>query len=149
MSITLQFANSVFVDSRLAIFTLALLSTLFVGCAVEGNSYEAPAIAPAKSAVSIYRPYNVFGAVAEYPVSCADHSTSLGPGGYHQFIVDPGYLRCSVHTEVTTAVEFNAKAGENYYIRESIWPGVIRPHVHLDLKSADEAEGEIRKCAQQ
>jgi hypothetical protein len=128
---------------------LALLATLFVGCAVEGSSYEMAAIVPAKSAAYIYRPYNIFGGVLEYPVNCDDHSTSLGPGGYHRLVVDPGHLRCSVHTEVTTAIEFEAKAGENYYIRESLWPGLIRPHVHLDLKSADEAEREIRKCAEQ
>jgi hypothetical protein len=128
---------------------LVLLSTLFVGCSVEGRSYETTAVPPARSAVYIYRPYNVFGGVVEYPVSCGDQSTSLGPCGYHRLIIDPGHLRCSVHTEVTTAVEFETTAGENYYIRESIWPGVIRPHVHLDLKNADEAEGEIRKCAEQ
>jgi hypothetical protein len=70
-------------------------------------------------------------------------------GGYHRLVVDPGHLRCSVHTEVTAAVEFDAKARENYYIRESLWPGLICPHAHLDLESADEAEGEIRKCAEQ
>ena len=132
---------------RIAAF--ALLSTLFVGCAVEGRPYEMTAVAPAKSAVYIYRPYGVVGSVVEPPVSCGDQSTSLGPGGYHRLVVDPGHLRCSVHTEVTTAVEFEGKAGESYYIRESIGPGVIVPHVHLDLKSADEAEDEIRKCAEQ
>jgi hypothetical protein len=131
------------------ITALALLSTVFVGCAVKGHSYETIAAPPAKSSVYIYRPYNVFGGVVEYPISCADQSTSLGPGGYRRLVVDPGHLRCSVHTEVTTAVELEARAGENYYIRESIWPGVIRPHVHLDQKSAEEADGEIRKCAEQ
>jgi len=128
---------------------IALLSTVFVGCSVEGRSYETAEVPSARSAVYIYRPYNVFGGVVEYPVSCGDQSTSLGPGGYHRLVMDPGHLRCSVHTEVTTAVEFDTTAGKNYYIRESIWPGVIRPHVHLDLKSPDEAEGEIRKCAEQ
>ncbi len=127
----------------------ALLSTLFVGCAVEGHSYERAAVAPAKSAVYVYRPYNVFGSVVEDPVSCGHQSMSLGPGGYHRLVVDPGHLRCSAHTEVTTAVEFDAKAGESYYIRESLGPGVIVPHVHLDLTSTDEAEDEIRGCAEQ
>jgi hypothetical protein len=77
------------------------------------------------------------------------YSTSLGPGGYHRLVVDPGHLRCGAHTEVTTAVEFDAKAGESYYIRESLWPGVIVPHVHLELTSTDEAEDEIRGCAEQ
>ncbi len=77
----------------------ALLSTLLVGCAVEGRPYEMTAVAPAKSAVYIYRPYGVVGSVVEPPVSCGDQSTSLGPGGYHRLVVDPGHLRCSVHTE--------------------------------------------------
>jgi hypothetical protein len=129
---------------------LTLLSTLLVGCAVEGRSYEATAAAPTKSAVYIYRPYNVFGGVVEYIRLAAEtNPLRLGPGGYRRLVIDPGHLRCSVHTEVTTAVEFETKAGENYYIRESIWLGVLRPHVHLDLKSAEEAEGEIRNCAQQ
>ncbi len=91
----------------------ALLSTLFVGCAVEGRSYEMAAVAPAKSAVYIYRPYSVVGSVVEPPVSCGDQSTSLGPGGYHRLVVDPGHL------------------------------------VHLELTSTDEAEDEIRGCAEQ
>lgn len=127
----------------------ALLSTLFVGCSVEGHSYETAAIPPAKSVVYVYRPYNVFGGVLEYPVSCGDASMSLGPGGYHRLIVDPRHLRCSAHTEVTSAVEFEAEAGQSYYIRESLRFGVIEPHVHLELKSTDEGEDEIRKCAEQ
>ncbi len=127
---------------------LGLISILFVGCAVEGRSYEMAAVAPAKSAAYMYRPYSVVGSVVEPPVSCGDQSTSLGPGGYHRLVVDPGHLRCSVHTE-TTAVEFDAKAGESYYIRESLGFGMIVPHVHLDLMSADEAEDEIRVCAEQ
>lgn len=127
----------------------ALLATLFVGCSVEGNSYEKAAVTPTKSAVYIYRPYNFIGSVVEDPVSCGDQVVSLGPGGYHRLVVDPGHLRCSVHTEVTTAVEFEARAGESYYIRESLWLGAIVPHVHLDLKNADEAQDEIRECAEQ
>ena len=127
----------------------AILSTLFFGCAVEGQPYQAAAITPAKSAVYIYRPYSVLGGVLEFPVTCGDASMSLGPGGYHRLIVDPGPVRCSAHTEVTSAVEFEARAGGSYYIRESLRFGVIEPHVHLELKSGDESEDEIRKCTEQ
>jgi hypothetical protein len=144
-------SNLVFCNSlpRFSLLTRPLLSIVFVGCAVKGHSYETTAAAPTKSAVYIYRPYNVFGGLVQFPISCEDQSTSLGPGGYHRMVIDPGHLRCSAHTEVTTAVDFETKAGENYYIRESIWPGVILPHVHLDQKGGEEAEGEIRKCAEQ
>ncbi len=89
---------------------IALLSTLFVGCAVEGHSFQTAAISPAKSAVYIYRPYSIIGGALKFPVSCGDHSTLLGPGGYNRLVVDPGHLRCSAHSEVTAAVEFDANA---------------------------------------
>ena len=68
------------------------------------------------------------------------------PGGFHKFTIDPGTFHCDVHTEVTTQVEIDAKPGQQYYIRESIWPGWILAHVHLDVKDPDQAQAEIQQC---
>ena len=128
---------------------LASGALLFAGCAVQGADYEAVPVAPAKSAIYLYRPYNVLGSGLSPVVNCGDGAIGLGPGGFHKFTVDPGPVHCSVHTEVTTSLDIDAKASQTYYVRESIWPGFILAHVHLDRKDPEDATSEIQECKEQ
>lgn len=131
---------------RLAILPLVLALT---GCAVQGSAYQRAATPPARSVVYIYRPYNLMGSGFVPAINCGDYSTSLGPGGFHKFTIDPGTFHCDVHTEVTTQAEIDAKPGQEYYIRESIWPRWILAHVHLDVPDPDQAQAEIQQCKAQ
>ncbi len=82
-------------------------------------------------------------------VNCGDASIGLGPGGFHKFILDPGTVYCSVHTEVTRWVPVEAKAGQTYYIRESLWFGLVVAEAHLEPKESEEGAAEIQECKEQ
>jgi hypothetical protein len=128
---------------------VVILAVLLAGCAVQGPDYENTPASPAKSAIYLYRPYHSFAGGASPVVNCGDGAVGLGPGGFHRFTLDPGPVHCSVHTEVTTSIDVDAKAGQTYYIRESLWIGFIVPHVHLDPENPEEASAEIQECKEQ
>jgi hypothetical protein len=144
---------------------LALLPAgILTGCSsgVEGPSYEKATVAPAKSAIYLYRPQDhapsivltplvplVSARPTLPPVNCGDNSIALGPGGYHRFLVEPGPIRCSVYTEVSSSVEFEAKAGESYYVKESLHSGVARVRMVLTFTSPEDAQAEIANCKEQ
>jgi hypothetical protein len=130
-------------------YGVAILMLALAGCAVQGPDYERTPVAPTKSAIYLYRPYHSFGSALSPAVNCGDAAVGLGSGGFHKFTLDPGPVHCSVHTEVTTSIDVDAKAGQTYYIRESLWVGFIVAHVHLDPKDSEEASAEIRDCKEQ
>ena len=132
--------------SRLAI---AMLMVACGGCAVQGAAYQATPAPSAKSAVYLYRPYRIIGVGVSPSVNCGDYSSTLGPGGFHRFTIDPGTLHCDAHTEVTTSIDIDVKPGQSYYLEESLSIGWLQPRVHLDLKTPDEAGAEIQECKEQ
>jgi hypothetical protein len=131
---------------------LALLLAL-VGCGVQGPngpSYQRGQTSSARSVVYLYRPYSLVGVVLLIPVHCGDDSVALKPGAYHKFTVDPGQLDCSTTTGGKSAIDIDAKAGQTYFIRQSILTWfVLVPDTYLALKTAEEAQTEIEQCREQ
>ena len=128
---------------------LTMLAFMVAGCAAQGSDYFDTPVAPTESAVVVYRPYHSAGGILKPAVTCGDTSADIGPGGFHKFITKPGAVECSVHTEVTTSVNIYPQPGQTYYVRESLWPGFLVAHVHLDPKEADEAAAELQDCKEQ
>lgn len=130
---------------------VAFGALLLSSCAVQGPDYEHVAPQPNKAAVYVYRTYPTagFGSGAQAAVNCGDNSVTLGPGGYHRFSVDPGEVLCSSHTENTAQVQLNAKAGEDYYLRQWFSMGFILPRVSLEQIEPDEAQKDLQNCKRQ
>jgi len=128
-----------------------LVGILLTGCAVQGPDYEHIATQPNKEAVYVYRTYPTagFGSGAQEVINCGDYSVALGPGGYHRFSVDPGEILCSSHTENTAQVQFNATAGEDYYVRQWFSMGWVLPHVSLEQVEPDAAQKDLQTCKRQ
>jgi len=130
-------------------FAIVILMAACAGCAVQGAAYQPAPPSSAKGAVYLYRPYRVIGVGVSPAVNCGDYSSVLGPGGFHRFTIDSGPLHCDAHTEVTTAIDIDVKAGQSYYIEESLSIGWLQPRVHLDAKTPEEAAAEIQECKEQ
>jgi hypothetical protein len=134
-------------------FALLALLVALVGCGEQGPngpSYQLDQTPLAHSVVYLYRPYSVVGVVLLVPVHCGDDSVALKPGTYHKFTVDPGQLDCSATTGGKSAVDIDAKAGQTYFIRQSILTWfVLVPDTYLVLKTAEEAQPEIEQCKEQ
>lgn len=71
---------------------------------------------------------------------------TLPPGGYFAIRALPGELTLEQHTEATTSVTLDVKAGETYYVRGSIGMGFFVGHPHLVVVSKSEGESEIKVC---
>ena len=82
-------------------------------------------------------------------INCGDYSVTLGPGGYHRFSVEPGEVLCSSHRENTAEVQLNVKAGEDYYLRQSVSVGLLVPRVYLEQVEPDAAQEDIKTCKRQ
>ena len=133
---------------RIAMLGAAALTLLLSGCAVQGKSF-APAAAPSNTAtIYVYRPYSFFGSLIHPTVQCGDETASIGPGGYHVFLVPAGHVTCRAGTETADELEFDADP-RAYYVRERISLGALVGHPQLDPMDIDEAQTEIRSCCTQ
>lgn len=119
-------------------FAIVFLS----GCAVSGPPFQKIQIPEGKSVIYAYRPSSFFGAALRPTVSCGQEGVSLGRGGYHPFVVDPGSLVCRAATEATSEVDVRSSAAQESYVKEEIGWGffVGRPHLYLMDKATGESE---------
>jgi hypothetical protein len=65
------------------------------------------------------------------------------------FLMEPQRVRCSVYTEVTSSVDFDAEPGESYYVKESFHSGITDVRIRLESVPASDAQTEIGDCKEQ
>ena len=63
--------------------------------------------------------------------------------------MEPERVRCSIYTEVTSSVEFDAKPGESYYVKESLHSGFTQARIHLEAVRSEDAQAGIGACMEQ
>lgn len=71
---------------------------------------------------------------------------TLPPSGYFVYRALPGELTLEQHTEATTSVTLDVKAGESYYVKGSVGMGFFVGHPHLVIVPKAEGESEVRAC---
>jgi hypothetical protein len=71
---------------------------------------------------------------------------SLPAHGYFVYYAAPGELTLAQHTEASTSVTLDVKAGETYYAKGSMGMGFFVGHPHLLIVSKDAGESEIKDC---
>lgn len=126
--------------ARLAVFASAALCS---GCFLAGESFQPVPVPAARAVVYVYRPFAVLGSQTFPMVTCGRESIEIDNGAYRAFIVDTGLLACS--TDSGSEVKFEARAGEQYYIREN----VSSASVQLTMVAAKTGASEIQDCTQQ
>ncbi|HUO06188.1 MAG TPA: hypothetical protein VMU16_13405 [Candidatus Binataceae bacterium] len=137
------------------VFAIAAISA--GGCST--GAFQGPPVPPDKSVVYLYRTHDhipnemLMPLVPKFtppaslpPVICGDSSIRLVPGGYHRFVVNPGEMKCSAHTEVTSSVSISAKPGETYYVKESLNSGFTQVRVNLELVDPADAQADLINC---
>jgi uncharacterized protein YceK len=129
--------------------TFALFAAAFAlsGCATLGTKFAPDNQVPAdRAAVYVYRTSALGAAIA--PTVTANKVPLLGlpPGGYFEYRAQPGELTLEQHTEATTSVTLDVKAGETYYVRGSVGMGFFVGHPHLVIVPNADGEREIREC---
>lgn len=119
------------------------------GCGVPGEAYQPIAIPASRSVIYLYRPYEFLGSEAIPMITCGHESIELAAGGYDAFVEDSGPLTCAAATDTRTELKFDARAGEQYFVKEEVEPVGLGTHVQLTLMSAAVGGEEIKECNRQ
>ncbi len=125
---------------RLALAACVLILT---GCFLGGESFQPVPLPAARAVVYVYRPYSILGSQSSPLITCGKESIEIDPGAYHAFVVDTGPLACSAGANA--GLNFEARAGEQYFIREN----VSTANGQLAMMSAKTGEDEIQECSKQ
>jgi Protein of unknown function (DUF2846) len=131
------------------VFSLALLTVALAlgGCATLGAPFAPDDQVPADRAdVYVYRTSAMGAAIS--PTVYANKVPLLGlpPSGYFVYRALPGELTLEQHTEATTSVTLDVKAGETYYVKGSVGMGFFVGHPHLVIVAKEAGEREVREC---
>ncbi len=122
---------------------------MLAGCGAQGEAYQPMAIPASRSVIYIFRPYKFLSLEATPMVTCRHESIELEPGGYYAFVEDSGPVTCAAATDTKTELKFDARAGEQYFIKEDVDPVGLGSHVRFSLMNAAAAGEEIKECNRQ
>ncbi len=122
---------------------------MLAGCGAQGEAYQPMATPASRSVIYIYRPYKVLSLEATPMITCGHESIDLEPGGYYAFVEDSGPVTCAAATDTKTQYKFDARAGEQYFIKEDVDPVGLGSHVRFSLMNAAVGEDEIKESSRQ
>jgi hypothetical protein len=126
---------------------VALLGLMLSGCTTLGAKYTGDTNIPAnRAAVYVYRPSSLGAAIEPNVVANGVTLAVLPSHGYFVYYAAPGELTLTQHTEASTSVTLDVKAGETYYVKGSMGMGFFVGHPHLVIVSKDVAASEIKDC---
>jgi hypothetical protein len=122
---------------------------MLAGCGAQGEEYQPKPVPAEKSVVYIYRPYKVFGSGAAPMVTCGHESIEMEPGGYYAFEQESGPVTCTAATEAKLEYKFDARPGEQYFIKEDVDAATQGGRTHFTMMDAAVASEEIKDCRRQ
>ncbi len=96
--------------------------------------------------IYVYRPYHLLGAALEPEVTCGHSTMSLGAGGYHTFIEEPGIIVCYASSGASSRIQFETRPETEYFIREDVAPGVTEGAVTLTRVDRSSGLEQIETC---
>jgi len=128
------------------LLALAGIGLLLGGCASGPKFTPDTAVPSNRAAVYVYRPGSLGAAVQPHVTANGVPLAALKPQGYFVYHAAPGELEMAAHTESTSSVTLDIKAGETYYVKGSIGMGFFVGHPHLVIVSNDVGAKEITEC---
>src|SRR5579863_5880049 len=117
---------------------------MLAGCGVQGTEYQPRAVPAEKSIIYIYRPYKILGSGATPLVTCGSESIEMEPGGFYSFMQETGNVTCIAGDDSKPGLKFEARPGEQYFIKEDVDSGTP-----LTLVKASVGSEEIKDCRRQ
>jgi len=134
--------------NRALIGTLACV--LLAGCGAQGEAFQPRTTPASKAVVYVYRPYSVLTSQAAPMITCGHESIELDGGGFDEFLADSESVTCSAVTDPTAQLKFDARAGEQYFIREDVESSALAStHVRFKLMDPDVGRDQISQCNRQ
>jgi len=128
----------------------AAICVMLAGCGVEGGDAYQPRPIPAeKSLVYIYRPSELLSSQSIPLVTCGHESIELESGGFDEFIEEPGSVTCSVAGDAAPRLRFDARPGEQYFIKQEVEVSGLTTQVRFILMDPDVGRDEIKECSRE
>ena len=127
-----------------------LACVMLAGCGAQGEAFQ-PRTTPASQAVIyIYRPYGLLSSQSNPMITCGHESIELDGGGFDEFVADSESVTCSAVTDPSAELKFDARAGEQYFIREDVESSALASsHVRFKLMNPDVGRDQISQCNRQ
>jgi hypothetical protein len=127
-----------------------LACVMLAGCGAQGEQYQ-PRTTPASQVVIyIYRPYGLLSSQTNPMITCGHDSIELETSGFYEFVADSGTVTCAATTDASAELKFDARAGEQYFIREDVESsGLASGRVRFKLMDADVGRDQISQCNRQ
>jgi hypothetical protein len=127
-----------------------LACVMLAGCGAQGEAYR-PRTTPASQAVIyIYRPYGLLSSQTNPMITCGHETVELEMSGFFEFVSDGGPITCAATTDPSAELKFDARAGEQYFIREDVESsGLASSRVRFKLMDADVGRDQISQCNRQ
>jgi hypothetical protein len=130
--------------------TAILACMTLAGCGAQGDAYQPRPTPATQSVIYIYRPYDLLSSQSNPMITCGPESIELETSGFYEFVADSGPMVCAAATDAAAQLKFDARAGEQYFIREDVDSSVLgASHVRFKLMDADVAHDEIKECSRQ
>ncbi|MGA7872472.1 MAG: hypothetical protein WCA22_16420 [Candidatus Binatus sp.] len=136
------------IRTRTAILAAAICVTL-AGCGAQGEAYQLRATPASQSVIYIYRPYGLLSSQANPMITCGHESIELETAGFYEFVADSGPVTCVAATDTSAELKFDARAGEQYFIKEDVDSSGVGAHVRFKLMNTAVARDEIKECSRQ
>jgi predicted small lipoprotein YifL len=131
----------------ISILSLLSVALALGGCATLGPKFTPDGqLPPDRADVYVYRTSAMGAAIAPTVYANKVPLLTLPPSGYFVYRALPGELTLEQHTEATTSVTLDVKAGETYYVKGSVGMGFFVGHPHLVIISKEDGEREVREC---
>jgi hypothetical protein len=128
---------------------IGAIGFLVAGCGAQGEEYQPRPVPVSKSVIYLYRPHVFYSASTVPVVTCGQESIELESGGYYSFINEAGPVTCSVGSEASPPLKFDARPSEEYYVKEEISAGGLSAHTQLTLMKTATGRDEIASCKKQ
>ncbi len=99
-----------------------------------------------KSCIYVIRPVSMGGAM-HFVIKDNDVRVGeTGPRSYLAWLREPGAVNLVSVSENTAALGFEAQAGQNYYILQSVKMGILTARSAISFISQDEALSYMKNC---
>ena len=127
----------------------AVLAAGFSGCGLSAGPpfHQAPP-PPGLVTIYVYRPYHYFQ-FQDPIVTCGDETLEIYGGSYHAFKARSGEITCSAQDNPAGAVHFDARADQEYYVKEDVRSDMTSTQVKFILMTRTSGLGDAKSCCQE
>jgi hypothetical protein len=130
--------------TKILLSTLLLTGLLAFAQAPANSATPAVGGQASKATVYVYRYKQFVGSALEPSVYCDDAQLArMSNGRYFTVKVDPG-KHTFTSNDKQSGIELDAKAGQEYFMRVELVPGMMKGHGRLILMSAEQGAYELK-----